>query len=271
MFVAVLLLAIHQDCPPPVCQVDPQTYLYQPAFCLDYELRLPACPYIPQPGDIYLTTDQWWIAKWGHKLAHSGAPHHSGVVVALPNGRLALLEGGPFHSWDPAGLLDLIPALIHYRGTERIYIRQRAVPLTPEQSCRLTAFAMAAQGRPFAQWRMIAQAGPFTVKGPLRTSHFGLARAACFEPDNPEPRMRRNYFCSELATEALVAAGLLDPVTTRPTAMFPRELFFGTSEDRYIKKHLDMSEWLPPARWTECPGTEPKTKYRPWLDGDTSR
>src|SRR5271170_5397737 len=112
MFAAVLLLAIHEDCPLPICHVDPQTFLYQPAFCLDHELRLPACPYLPQPGDIYMTTDQWWIAKWGHKLARSGAPHHSGVVVALPNGRLALLEGGPFHSWDGAGLLDLIPALI---------------------------------------------------------------------------------------------------------------------------------------------------------------
>ena len=27
------------------------SYLYQPAFCMDYELRQPAEPYHPQPGN----------------------------------------------------------------------------------------------------------------------------------------------------------------------------------------------------------------------------
>ena len=52
--------------------------------------------------------------------------------------------------------------------------------------------------------------------------------------------------------------------------MYPRDLFFGRSRNPYIDRHLDMSAWAPPARWTLCPGTEPTTirRFR-WLDDDT--
>jgi hypothetical protein len=39
------------------------SYLYQPAFCMDYELRQPAEPYLPQPGDIFLATGREYWAK----------------------------------------------------------------------------------------------------------------------------------------------------------------------------------------------------------------
>jgi hypothetical protein len=256
---------------PPVEPCVEESYLYQPAFCLDHQLRGPARPYHPQPGDIYLATDQWKLSKLTHRTSLSGAPHHSGIVVALPDGRLFLLEGGPFHSWDGAGLLDLIPAMKHYGREDRIYIRQRAVPLTEEQSRRLTAFAMAVEGKPFAWQRMCLQGTPFKKKGPLTTPLCDYARAADFDPDQPGSGLRPNYFCSELVAEACVAARLLDPATTKPTSTFPRELFFGTSINPYLKHHLDMSEWCPPARWTWSPGNEPKVNYRPFWDNDTSR
>jgi hypothetical protein len=50
--------------------------------------------------------------------------------------------------------------------------------------------------------------------------------------------------------------------------MFPRELFFGNSRIRYIDKHLGMSAWCPPARYTPWPGSEPHLRPRPWIDGD---
>ncbi len=115
---------------------------------------------------------------------------------------------------------------------------------------------------------MCLQGTPFRKKGPLRTPLCDYARAACFDPEHPEMGLRKSYFCSELVTEACVAALLMDPVTARPTSMFPRELFFGTSHNPYLKRHLDMSEWCPPARWTLCPGSEPYVRARPWIDGD---
>jgi hypothetical protein len=242
-------------------------YLYQPAFCIDYELRGPVCPYIPQPGDIYLATEDWFLARFGHKVVHSGAPHHSGIVFARPDGRLALLEGGP-ESTLHIRLLDLIPQLTKYFATRRVWIRPRRVPLTAEQSRRLTAFALAVADRHFAAVRMVLEAGPFRKKGPLRTPLVGRPHAACFDPDNPEPGLRRKYYCSELVVEACVAACLLDAETTRPMATYPRELFFGSSRIPYLRNHLDMSEWCPPARWTPCPGTEPELLRRPWIDGD---
>jgi hypothetical protein len=72
-----------------------------------------------------------------------------------------------------------------------------------------------------------------------------------------------------LVVEACVAAGLLDPVTSRPGAVYPRDLFFGRSTNRYLDEHLDLSAWEAPARWTDCPGREPPVDQR-WqrLDGN---
>jgi hypothetical protein len=267
MSLALLLLSALPGQTPVAEQSSPGGYLYQPAFCVDHELRGPARPYVPQAGDIYLSTeDQWFLARLGHKVARSGAPHHSGIVFAMPDGRLALLEGGPDNT-SYIRILDLIPTLDYYCKFKRVWVRQRGVPLTPDQSCRLTAFALATADKPMAVVRMVLQAGPFRSKGQVRTVLFGRPSAAHFDPNDPQS-LRRAYYCSELVAEACVAAGLLDPRTTRPSSMFPRELFFGNSKIRYIDKHLDMSAWCPPARYTPWPGSEPHLRPRPWIDGD---
>src|SRR5215831_7244603 len=86
------------------------SYLYEPAFCIDNVLRKPARPYQPQPGDIFLATDQGFLAKAGHRLALSGAPHHSGIVFARPDGSLAILEAGP-HNTLRVQTIDVLPHL----------------------------------------------------------------------------------------------------------------------------------------------------------------
>jgi hypothetical protein len=212
------------------------------------------------------TEDHWFLARIGHKVARSGAPHHSGIIFAMPDGQTALLEGGPENTTS-IRILDLIPTLNKYCKFKRVWIRQRCVPLTPVQSCRLTAFALATANKPTADVRMVMQAGPFRSKGQVRTVLFGRPVAANFDP-NTLQGLRRAYYCSELVAEACVAACLLDARTTRPPSMFPRELFFGNSRIRYIDKHLDMSEWCPPARYTPLPGSEPYLRPRPWIDGD---
>lgn len=245
----------------------PGSYLYQPSFCMDHLLRLPAVPYYPQPGDIFLATDHLFLAKISHRIGLTAAPQHSGVVVRRRDGRIALLEGGPFNSLH-CRLLDLEPHLAEYTEKERVWIRQRKVPLTCEQSWRLTVFAEMVDGNCFAVGRLLRQATPLRARGPIRTHFLGKPHAAHFEPDGSRAGIRKSYYCSELVTEALVAAGVLDPETARPSATYPRDLFFGRSINCYLDKHLNLCDWYAPARWTLCPGTEHPLKVRPWLDGD---
>ena len=63
------------------------SYLYQPAYCLDDVRRGPAVPYDPQPGDIFLSTDQEWWARAGHWLAGAKGLHHSGIMFRRSDGR----------------------------------------------------------------------------------------------------------------------------------------------------------------------------------------
>jgi hypothetical protein len=258
-----LLAALGLAAPPA-----PASYLYQPAFAIDYELRQPARPYVPQPGDIFLSTDRLLLALVGHKMALSGAPQHSGIVVALPDGRMAILESGP-HNTLRVRLLSVEPHLASYAVRERVWIRRRTVPLTEEQSRRLTAFALAVEGRRFAALRILGQLTPFRARTPWGTCWRGKPRAVRWAPGE-ERGLRSQYLCSELVAEACVAAGLLCPKTTRPAAMYPRDLFFGRSDNSYIDRHLDLSGWEPPARWVPRPGEVPAHERRwPWLDGDT--
>jgi hypothetical protein len=244
-----------------------ESYLYQPAFCIDHTLRGPARPYHPQPGDIFLATDHLFWAKISHRFGITGAPQHSGIVVTKRDGQLALLEAGPFNTLH-VRVHDLIPALTKYAETDRVWIRPRRVPLTAEQNCRLTAFAEAVDGRRFAVARLLWQGTPFRPRSPLKIHHLAKPRAVDFVPGCEDEGLKRSYFCSELVTEALVAARLIDSHTARPAATYPRDLFFGRSINRYIDEHLHLCEWEAPARWTRCPGCESCIKPRPWLDLD---
>ena len=53
---SVLYWALSAGCllggPPAGAPIAPEAYLYQPAFCIDEELRGPPEPYLPQPGDL---------------------------------------------------------------------------------------------------------------------------------------------------------------------------------------------------------------------------
>ncbi len=244
------------------------SYLYEPSFCMDHELRGSPRPYVPQPGDIFLATDKAFLAKIGHKLGCTGAPQHSGIVVRRCDGRIGLLEGGPFNTLHCRIMDPLEPHLAAYAQHERVWIRARKVPLTPEQERRLTLFAESVDGNCFAVGRLLKQVTPLRTRGPVRTEFVGKAKARHFEADGSRDGLKKTYFCSELVTEALVAACAIDPETARPSATYPRDLFFGRSINPYLDKHLTLCEWDPPARWTLCPGGEVPAKVRPWLDGD---
>src|SRR5439155_14510205 len=127
-----------------------------------------------------------------------------------------------------------------------VWIRQRAVPLTPEQSAKLTEFAMEQDGKRFALIRLGQQLTLLRPRGPVKTCFCGKAHG----PD------RSSYYCAELVMEALVAAGLVDADTARPAATYPRDMFMDASLNPYLNKHLRLAPcWNPPARWTS--GCEP--------------
>jgi hypothetical protein len=218
------------------------SYLYQPAFCLDEVLRGPAEAYLPQPGDIMLRLDHSVFWRVTHYMALAFDPNGSAIVFARPDGSLAVLEAGPNDTmW--VRTLDLLPHLREYAAEGCVWIRKRRVPLTPEQSAKLTAFALAQDGKRFALQRLGVQLTPFRTRGPLRTRFVGKPWGN-----------RICWFCSELVCEACVAADLLDPKRTRPSATYPCDLFFGRSLNPFIDKHLDVNAWwCPPARWTDCP------------------
>jgi hypothetical protein len=218
------------------------SFLYEPAFCIDDVLRGTPQAYVPEPGDIMLRLDNWRFWRVTHFLALAFDPNGSGIVFARPDGTLAVLEAGPSDTlW--VGTPDLLPHLAEYAAEGKVWIRKRRIPLTPEQSCRLTQFALAEDGKRFALGRLAGQLTPLRSRGPVRTCFLAHPRGD-----------RGSYFCSELVCEACVAAGLLDPARTRPAATYPRDLFFGRSLNPFIDKHLDINaSWFLPARWVCAP------------------
>jgi hypothetical protein len=218
-------------------------FLSEPSFCQDAPPRAPAEPYLPQPGDIFLAWDRQLLARFFHKIAGADSLHHSGIIIELPDGQPAILEAGP-HNTLRVRILDVFDHLhSHEWGGDKVWIRRRCTPLTPEQSACLTHFALAQNGKRFAALRLVGQLTPFRSRGPLRTRWLGAPHGE-----------RRSYFCSELVAECCVVAGLLEASRTRPAATYPCDLFYGRSHNPFLDRHLDINDdWLPPARWSSCP------------------
>ena len=162
------------------------------------------------------------------------------IVICQPNGQIGILESGPFNSLRVA-IVDLHHDLEkHEARGERIWIRRRRTPLSPEQCAELTAWAVAQNGKLFAAGRMMLQLTPLRTRGPLRTYVMGRPHGE-----------RYSYFCSELVLESCVHIGLLSPSVTRPTATYPRDLFFDASANLFLNTHFTLeADWYPPALWT---------------------
>jgi hypothetical protein len=238
----------------------PQSYLYQPAFSLDGAHRLPATPYCPQPGDIVFATDYTVFWTVTHNYVGAFHPHHSAIIIRLPDGRLGMFEGGP-HDTLHLEIMDLLPNMAWYAEDGRVWVRPRAKPLTPEQSDRLTEFALKQVGKRFALIRQGAQLTPFRTRGPLRTWFVG-------KPAGPD---RCSYYCSEVVTEAIVYAGLLAAEDARPPATYPHDLFMDWSLNPFLNRHFKLApDWCPPSLWTACLDYLPR-QYPHWLSKDLWR
>lgn len=186
--------------------------------------------YEPQPGDLILFQGKG-IVNVIFALGHSGGATHSGIVVARPDGTLGLLESAGVQY--PVMISDIDSRHQQYSG--RIWVRRRCVPLTPEQSKRLTEFACAQEGKPYDLLGVFIP--PFGH--PVRKH-----RLKCLTDEQLLNRPR--WFCSELCMVALIEAGILDRCVVRPRMTDPRDL----KTDR----RLDLTEcgWEPPLRWKHC-------------------
>jgi hypothetical protein len=245
----------HKPLPPVAVPADARFgYAYAPARDLDRRPRYPARRYDPRPGDVVLMSDPTPRSRLLYALALTGAPGHGGVVVRRPDGTLGLLEAGFNESlWTRVVPLDY--RLGHYPGT--VWVRRLRRPLTADQDARLTAFAAAADGTRYSVLGITAQLTPFSHRGPFRTSHLGRPRG-----------LTRPLFCSEAILEALVAAGAADPATARPSATYPRDLFFDRALNPYVNRHPPLAGgWDPPALWTPVLGVAARGRDRPPVAG----
>lgn len=217
--------------------------LYQPAYSMDARPRLPTKAYAPLPGDLLFGSNPNLIWSTAYLIAGTGGPGHCALVIALPDGSPGVLEAGtsdravvavwPLRTW-----------LCRYEG--KVWVRRRKTPLDAGASARLTEFALLNDQKRYAVLRLVAQLTPFRARGYFRTSHIGKPHG-----------IRRTYHCSEIVWEALVYTGLADPETTRPTATYPRDMFFDRSPNPHIDRHLGLAcGWHIPALWTWCPCPE---------------
>jgi hypothetical protein len=219
--------------------------LHQPAYSIDKQPRLPLEPYQPQPGDVLLLSNTSPLFTFLYKLAFTGPPGHSALVVLRPDGTFGQLESGV--DATPRTEVNQLDRRMHlYPGT--IWVRRRTCPVTADQSARLTAFGEQEKGRAFAVGRFALQITPLRSRGPLRTFFVG-------KPKRPGMIPFRDYFCSEVVIEALVFAGVLDRQTARPAATYPEDMFFDRSRNLYLDRHPPVGggEWEVPRLWERNP------------------
>lgn len=229
----------------------PYGYLYQPAFDVEPLPRLPVTQYAPKAGDVLLMSDtnRFWTLLF--RIALTGKPGHNGVVVTMPDGRLGVFESG-YGDTLYSRVTPLDYRINAYPGY--LWVRPRAVPLTPEQDRRLTEFAMATDGQRYALLRFLLHGTPLSPRGPLRTAVFGRAHLM------PGGR----FYCAQSTVEALIYAGLIDSQFARPAATVPQDLFYDRSWNRFINRHPPLEGgWCPPQLWTPLPGVAVRGKTRP--------
>ena len=119
----------------------------------------PRRQYVPKAGDILLLSDPDPLFNVLYVIARSGRPGHCALVVTMPDGRPGMLEDG--FSFTPfARVTPLDYAMNLYAG--HVWVRQRVVPLTPEEDRRLTEFAVMADGGPYntRKYRLAADVLP---------------------------------------------------------------------------------------------------------------
>ena len=135
-----------------------------------------------------------------------------------------------------------------------VWVRQRVVPLTPEEDRRLTEFATLADGGAYNMRKYAWQLTFIRSRNPIVTRFAG-------KPVGPG----HEYICVQIVVEAVVYAGLIDAKTARPAATYAQDLFYDRSRNPYIDRHPPLAGrgWGGPQLWTPVPGTGLRGRERP--------
>ena len=99
-------------------------------------------------GDLLLPSDPNVVWSIAYAIAGTGRPGHSALVVALPDGSPAILEAGTSDKAVVA-FTPLQTWLCKYKG--KVWIRRRKSPIAPDQSSRLTEFALLNDKKRYAE------------------------------------------------------------------------------------------------------------------------
>jgi hypothetical protein len=162
--------------------------------------------YVPQAGDILVFRNSSICTRAAYYLTLSGSTTHVCLVVPRPDGTLSLLEATP---GDPVVMGDLCSRIHGYRG--RVGVRRRKVPLTAEQSARLTEFACAQVGKPFHLLGVVLP----TVSFPFRIIS---------GPVDLHRLHRPKWICTSLVLRTCLAAGLICPDRIKPEGAVASDL-----------------------------------------------
>lgn len=186
--------------------------------------------YFPREGDILIFTYRSWFTRFVYLFAGTGPPYHAGIVVRLPDGRLATLEAAPTDDWR-VYLLTLPTRLPAYQG--RIWVRRIMKPLDRDESRRLTEFATDQTDKGFAFGRVLLGGTVMRPRGEWGVELFGETSLD-----------REEWFCSELVVAASVAAGRINRQKIPANGVYPRDLF--------LDDPINFREtWEPPLLWRE--------------------
>ncbi|MBI2803586.1 MAG: hypothetical protein HYX68_01215 [Planctomycetes bacterium] len=223
MRLAAVLLGLVTWLPTACAQDEPRSYLVQHLTTPGGRTMPRTVPYEPQPGDLVFFNDYkpHWIALY--RLAGSDGPYHVGLVFRKPDGECAIVEAGP-NDTPHCRVLHLTPRLQGFEGA--IHLRRVKVPISAEQSRRLTEFALAQDMKRYALGRLLLQGTPFRCRGPLRRFLFGATYCN-----------RGSYLCAELAVAGATTAGLMDPLKHPGNAIYPRDIIYDDFYDLSATYH----------------------------------
>jgi hypothetical protein len=189
----------------------PTGYLALACPLSDGKTPCPKQPYHPQPGDLIFFTNSSVLFNVLYVLALTGAPHHVGMVVLLPDGTPTIAEAGAWNLSE-VKLIGLAGRMRTHDG--EVHVRRLRSPLTVEQSRCLTRYALAQTNKPYAYVRTVLEASVTRSHGFIGAHLFG---SPCVD--------RPSWNCCDLTIACAAIAGLLDPNEVMPNTVYVRDLY----------------------------------------------
>ncbi len=167
-------------------------------------------PYVPREGDLIFFDDQSKLWEFLYKVGGTKPPFHVGLVVKKPDSSLAILESGPDDTLH-VYILEAWNRLHHFKGA--LQVRRCKKTLCPEESQKLTAFALDQEGKRYAVWRLLLQGTPIRTRGKYSSEIFGKTY-----PN------RTRWLCAEIVCTGADIIGVFDGKIIKGTDTYPLDI-----------------------------------------------